>query len=604
MKRILQALDHLRQVWQPVLFFAVLWAAVQIVMLAPVVSWGLGHLVRGDGQRAVSNQDIAGFLASPAGISFVILTTVSWAVLQMGQLSGYQLLAQNASRGLRLSPSAALRRVMRKLPRLAGLAAAILLRLAFIFLPVLGLLVLLYVSLPGGHDINYYLDTNPPEWRRTLVLAGIVLFLAVMVAAWLLLRWMLALPHVVATGGSATSCMKHSWEQTKGRVWMLAMPLLLWWALWTAASMTFTALLGFVAGSLLDFSAGRLEQTAVFLIIVNATGIIVGTAFSALGLAVSQFITEGIYRDACHPGTAFDKAGDNTLPDANPVGRRWLIAGLGATLLVSLITTVRHSRSLDVDVTVKITAHRGSSRLAPENSLSALRQAIADGADYAEIDVQTTRDGHIILWHDADLMRAIRDPRKVWDCTLEELRVPDVGSYFSPAFASERIATLEEAVAVAGDRIRLNVELKYNRPDPQLAVLVAGVLREKNWLHRCVVTSLEAAELRRFREHAPEVPVGLNVGMSIGSVARLPYDFLSVNTRLATPDLMSRTRRQGKTLHVWTVNQRETALRLIHLGVENLITDDPALLVALRNELQALDEVELLALALRQRFAW
>lgn len=130
----------------------------------------------------------------------------------------------------------------------------------------------------------------------------------------------------------------------------------------------------------------------------------------------------------------------------------------------------------------------------------------------------------MVLWHDADLMRAVRDPRKVGDCTLAELQALDVGSYFSPAFATERIATLVEAIAAAGDRIRLNVELKYNRPDPALAPRVAAVLRRQDFLHRCVVTSLDEAELRRFRELAPEVPVGLTVGASIGDPTRLPVD--------------------------------------------------------------------------------
>ena len=118
-----------------------------------------------------------------------------------------------------------------------------------------------------------------------------------------------------------------------------------------------------------------------------------------------------------------------------------------------MVTTIRQLRLIDTDVTVHITAHRGSSRRAPENSLSAVRQAIADGADFAEIDVQSTRDGQVVLWHDADLMRTIRDPRQIGDCTLAELQTLDVGSHFSPAFAHERIATLEEAIAGGGGSI-------------------------------------------------------------------------------------------------------------------------------------------------------
>jgi glycerophosphoryl diester phosphodiesterase len=71
-------------------------------------------------------------------------------------------------------------------------------------------------------------------------------------------------------------------------------------------------------------------------------------------------------------------------------------------------------------------------------------------------------------------------------------------SYFAAAFAGERVATLEEAIAAAGEQIRLNVELKYNRPDPELAARVARVLRQENFLHRCVITSLDAAALQHL----------------------------------------------------------------------------------------------------------
>ncbi|MCL4179585.1 MAG: glycerophosphoryl diester phosphodiesterase membrane domain-containing protein [Verrucomicrobia bacterium] len=604
MNLIRLALRDLRRALRPVLLFALVWAVAQTVILSPFVSWALGYLLRRGGQPAISNQDIAGFLMSPAGVLFLLLTAVTSAALQLGQLSGYQLLAQSAQRRVRLGPIAALRRVMRKLPRLAGLAAAILVRVAVVLVPAAGLLALLYLRLPGGHDINYYLATEPPEWRRTRMLALLILVLAAVVVAYLLLRWMLALPHLVATGGGASVCLRRSWQQTAGRGFRLATPLLLWWATWALASVLFTAVVGAVVGALLDFNAGRLERTAVVLLLLETTALVVGTALNALGLAVSQFVVARTYHAVCgSPETAGD-APEDTLAETPLAWRRCLAGGLVVALLVSMVTTIRQLRLIDTDVTVHITAHRGSSRLAPENSLSAVRQAIADGADFAEIDVQSTRDGQVVLWHDGDLMRTIRDPRAIGDCTLADLQTLDVGSYFGPAFANERMATLEEAIASAGDRIRLNVELKYNRPDPELAARVAEVLRRKNFLHRCVVTSLDSAALQRFRELAGAVPVGLTVGASMGDVTRVPVDFLSVNSRVATPAFFNLARRHGKTLHIWTVNDREAALRFINLGADHLITDEPALLAELRRELRELDEVERLALALRQRLAW
>jgi glycerophosphoryl diester phosphodiesterase len=73
---------------------------------------------------------------------------------------------------------------------------------------------------------------------------------------------------------------------------------------------------------------------------------------------------------------------------------------------------------------------------------------------------------------------------------------------------------------------------------------------------------------------------------------------------MAQPAFFNLARRHGKTLHIWTVNDREAALRFINLGADHLITDEPVLLAELRRELRELDEVERLALALRQRLAW
>jgi hypothetical protein len=116
------------------------WAAVQAVILSPLVSWAINHLLMGRGRFTVSNQDIAGFLLSPTGATFAVLTLVSAAALQLGQQSGLQILAHDAQRRTRLTPLATVRRVVLKLPRLAGLAAVLLLRVAAVLLPPLGLL--------------------------------------------------------------------------------------------------------------------------------------------------------------------------------------------------------------------------------------------------------------------------------------------------------------------------------------------------------------------------------------------------------------------------------------------------------------------------------
>lgn len=227
---------------------------------------------------------------------------------------------------------------------------------------------------------------------------------------------------------------------------------------------------------------------------------------------------------------------------------------------------------------VEITAHRGSSMGAPENSLSALRQAIADGADWAEVDVQETADGVLVLLHDADLRRVAGCDARIWELPFAEVRALDAGSWFSPHFAGEPIATLAEALDLARGRIGLNLELKDNGHQRHLAERTAELVRARAQPGRCLITSASPILLRRVRAAAPEVPIGLVVTAPGQDAGDLRLDLVSLHLRLATPERVRANRAAGLATHVWTVNDPAEMRRLIALGVDNLITDQPALL--------------------------
>jgi glycerophosphoryl diester phosphodiesterase len=277
--------------------------------------------------------------------------------------------------------------------------------------------------------------------------------------------------------------------------------------------------------------------------------------------------------------------------------------GVCLALLTAISMGVVFFESFDFDRRdIAVTAHRGSSLKAPENTISALEQAIADGADYAEIDVQTTADGVVILMHDADLMRLSSINRKIEDIPYEELGKIDIGSWFSKDFSTERIATLEEAIRFCKGRIKLNIEMKYNRPDPQLAEKVGELIQSNSFDKNCVITSLDYGELKKFKALFPEIKVGLTVFQALGDFTQSEVDFLSIDAAQAASRLVKQAQQNGKQIHVWTVNDLQTALLMIEVGVDNIITDNP---VAIQNWLQAwndLSDTEKIALWLRNLF--
>ena len=158
---------------------------------------------------------------------------------------------------------------------------------------------------------------------------------------------------------------------------------------------------------------------------------------------------------------------------------------------------------ISVDVPIVVVAHRGCERLAPENTLSAFRKAIEVGADFAELDVQETADGVVVVLHDRDLMRVAGDRRRIAEITFAEARKLDLGRRFSPEFADERIPTLSEVIELARGKIKLQIELKYYGKDQGLAAKVADLIHREGFESECEVTSLDYDGLMAAKRRNP-----------------------------------------------------------------------------------------------------
>lgn len=599
---VVKAILEARRSVRPVASFLLAWGLLQAAVLAPLLGWAGAHLTTRNGELAISNYDIASFLLSPRGLFFLIAGGTLNLALIYAQHAGLFVIASQPQLGAVPSLTRLLWRNAQQIPGLVRLGLWQLLGFGLLLAPF-GLAALAIArSLLGDYDVNYYLATQPRAWvwtvRLTFLLLGVYGALAVL----LYLRWILAVPHLLVSGESPLRCLKMSWRATRGRVHRAALPFVLWWAAWLVTGAVIAAGFTFVARALVEAAGASLPRLIPVLMVLETMVFVGGLLGAYVGGVVHQFLLAHLYWDL-HPRSRVTEEDASADSRVLPPGLKPALGVAAATLLaVSGFGTWQYITRIDSGITVQITAHRGSSRRAPENSLSALQQAILEGADYAEIDVQSTRDGQVVLLHDGDLMRVAGDPRRVGDMTLEELRELDLGSWFSRQFAGERVATLEEAINLVRGRLKLNIELKYNRPDPALGERVLRILRTKRFVSECVITSLSADELMRLGRQAPELRTGLIVTAALGDTTRMPVAFLSMNTAQVSYGSVKLAHRQGKAVHVWTVNDRGSALRMIDLGVDNLITDEPEMMVTLRKELRRLNQAELVVLSLRTRF--
>lgn len=232
-----------------------------------------------------------------------------------------------------------------------------------------------------------------------------------------------------------------------------------------------------------------------------------------------------------------------------------------------------------------VVAHRGDKIHAPENTLAAFELAARNGADAIEFDVKLTADGHVIVIHDQTVDRTTNGSGNVARLTLAALRDLDAGVQFPGQFPGEKIPTLDEVFETVGKRLYMNVELtNYATPFDQLVTNVAELVRKHGMQERVLFSSFFPANLRKTRALLPEVPRGLLTwagwmgwwGRTIGFRSGV-YQALHPHLSDVTPDLVYRLHATGKRLNVWTINSEADLKRMVELGVDGLITDDPAL---------------------------
>ena len=592
--------DHFRRIAKPVIAFELWYSVLYVAALTPMTAWVLNRLVVSDGQLAISNHDLIGFLFSARGAAFLLLNLAFLLALGYAEQVGLMMLGLAAFLDRKVSVGYALRENIVRLPALIRLGILQAACYAAVSLPFAGGTALTYWVLLGDRDINYYLTFRPLDWYVALGIGAVLGAFCLLLIAWLFIRWIFAVPVVVFEKAIPVTALRSSWRRTRSRFWSLATLLALWLLIVILVSSATTWLIETLTTLVLKNAGLTLTFVLPTVLAALAITTIAGLAWIIVGKTVYAFLVVGHYLEVAR--TPKEQSKEVSVPQwISPARLRALgLAGAGVALLAAIASGALFLERLDLTRSIAVTAHSGSSLKAPENTLSAIRQAIADRADYAEIDVQTTSDGVVVLMHDADLSRIASVNRRLDSMKYEELKTIDIGSWFSPDFEAERIATLDEAIDLARGQIKLNIELKYNEPNPGLGDKVVNIVREAGFVSDCVVTSLDLRALKEFKGNFPEIKTGLIVFEAIGNPLQADMDFFSMNAGRVTTRFVRQAQKHGKEVHVWTVNRAHNALAMIEMGVDNIITDNPE---GLRKLLQAwndLTDSEKIALTLRR----
>lgn len=269
-------------------------------------------------------------------------------------------------------------------------------------------------------------------------------------------------------------------------------------------------------------------------------------------------------------------------PEA-PSKKRLLLFSFGLILAINTVYLARAVRNQSFYVGealegIQITSHRGNSSVAPENTLPALESAIAEMADYAEIDVQETKDGVLVLIHDKSLFRTTGNTSYVYNLNYEEIRQLDAGFWFGQEFTGTYIPTLREALELCKGKIKLNIEVKIHGHEKNLYEQLISLIEEYDFEQQCVITSTSYNALKKVKELNKNLKTGYILSVAYGDFYnREGIDFLSMKSTFITEHVVENAHTLGKEVHAWTVNTKAELERVRELGVDSIITDYPVL---------------------------
>ncbi len=251
---------------------------------------------------------------------------------------------------------------------------------------------------------------------------------------------------------------------------------------------------------------------------------------------------------------------------------------------------------------IEVQGHRGARGVLPENTLPAFEYAIAQGVDVLELDMGVTKDNIVVVSHDSILAAPIctgpRDGAHIRDLTLAEVRQYDCGAVRNPRFPAQqpkpgtKMPTLDEVFALAPKgKFRFNIETKITPNEPALtpapdefARLVLAVIRKHHLESRVILQSFDFRTLQAMKKLAPEIALSAlfeGTPRTFVDMAReAGAKIVSPEFSLVTPDKVKEAHAAGLQVVPGTANTAADWDRLIAAGVDGIITDDPASLIA------------------------
>ncbi len=567
----------LKMNFRALLWFEVLYKLLAAVTLYPLILFLLDFAIEQAGLVYLTNSNLEEFLLQPLSIFLIIVIVSVIVIYSLFELVVLTVCYDLSHKGektdvvtLFLTGASRLAAVLR--PQGVLLFVVVLAAAAFFDLPFASSLISMstfsdYMSAFWGSHHTYY------------IIAAVIFALILYLLSFLLFT----VHYLIIENRKFSAALRASRNLVKGESFRNALRFGVWF---------------FMLFLVLAVVYGAFIVAAAFVVRGFWPADAQGTAFLTGARIITQFMTlvlYGIFTPLAFlmVSTLFYKLKERRKepplsvlnPRPNRTVKKWIDILLVLILVTSIVLNFNAInlalqasvlRNVELVRMPAITAHRGSSQEAPENTLAAIEMAASHMADYAEIDVRATQDGVVVLMHDENLRRTTGVDMNIWELTYEQVRSLDAGIWLSPEFAGEKIPTLDEVMKFADSKIMLNIEIKTSENSPELVESVVKIIQDNHFEDRCVISTFNYGVLFRIKALDPDIQTGIIITVAFARYTNLSdVDFYSLNARFLTRDKVEKLHYLGYKVFAWGVDNVSTARRMLNIGVDNIITSDP-----------------------------
>ncbi|CAM4215206.1 glycerophosphoryl diester phosphodiesterase [Paenibacillus endophyticus] len=582
LQRLGRSIRDFRDTYKKHLVFEYLFMLLTSFVIIPIISFIFNRIIRVVGSGSVLNGEFYKIGLSYAGVGGLIAICFVAMLVLFIEFGVIITIAQQHYFGKKVLISDALLTTLRQTPKLFG----------FGIIQLVFFLLIIFPFIDSPLSSSLYAQFNVPIFFNSRIMSSSMMMLALygallLAGLYTVLRWIFVLHFIMIENKSIRAAIRSSLVLTKGKRLSIFINLFLLNAL------VFS--LGFMTISSIAYLPSWLDNN-VLKFITNQYSLTLSTVltymFTLLLVPINMiFLTRLYYQFNRQPGVKpFDQLRLYKSRWFGPLEKRlfaYLERRSRTRVLYLTITAVYLALALAVSYaandnlvyvkwSVLLSAHRGDSMAAPENSLRAVRSSVEQGVDAVEIDVQLTKDGVVVLHHDYNMRRMAGVSKQVSELSYDEVASLSIGPGSEEGDEIDRIPMLAEVLAEVQGKAKLIVDLKPYGAGEELAKAVVTLIEQFDMIEDCYIQSFDRQTLQQIRSLNPDIKIGQILYFAVGDLSLLDVDFYTIEQVMLTEAFVERAHKKGREVWVWTVNSERNLREVLKFEIDGIITDYPA----------------------------